>query len=1282
MDSTRNSFHRLFGNAAAPALLIAPDGRVLAGNPAMALALGQPHRPLAPVRADGLVCAQDAPRLTEACAALQRPGTERLRARLGFRAADGTERVFDCCLRPVPDATGRIEAIVLEAAAPDRPALADTPPPRPATGEGIPPDHHARVLQIAAETAGVGQFYFDLERRRMWATDPYYRMLGFDPGAVALDSAWVRARIHPADLDAAVAAFDRLVAAEVPQIRLRYRLRCRDNSWKWVEVTAQSYRAEDPAVPAMICGSLIDITAHKAAAADLAEALSEAESARGMLQRTVALHRAATESGGIGPWMLDPQTRLETRSDHFYRILGLERSDLADAQDSFLSLVHPEDRAAAIAGIDDLIAGRRESYHADFRVRHRDGSWIWCESSARPVRTAGPGRPPVICGSLKDITARKRNEQRLAEALAEAEASRNAAWEREEMLRTSACSGGIGHWAVCPAEQTGWAPAETYRLLNYAPWAFASTVENWHALVHPADRPGAVAAFDDMLAGRTDTLVHDHRKRHGDGSYHWYRSVARKIDRSARGLADLIAGAMILIDETKERERMLAEAAASARQAGALLQTLADNLPGALYERRQGPDGRIRFPYFSARLPELMGVTRTEISADGECIYARIHPEDRDRIRERRRADDADGDKSRFEDRFRLLHPRHGMRWILVSAVRFQAPDGTESWFGNLMDVTDNMEAATRAADAARAVRDAHERLRSIADNTPGGIFEYRLLPDGRSEFLYTSGQFDELVDTPVTRAGHARAMAFEQIDPEDRPAFIASIHESARRLTAWRRRFRIRTVRHGQRWLSGSATPRREPDGSVCFTGLLLDVTRDVQRENELKSAHLLADRMRRENEHQAMHDGLTGLPNRRAYDQQLAARLRGAAEGRGPRDGVLIRMDLDHFKYVNDTLGHEAGDQVLIRVAEVLRYALRPADFAARIGGDEFSILLGAGVTPAQAREAVERIQARLAAPLMYGGRHCRFGASFGIAHTEDLRETGAELSLFADAALYRAKEAGRNRMEFFTSDLHQSILNDRRLAAEIQEGLEHDEFVPFFQPQVSAEDGRLVGVETLLRWRHPHKGLLAPDAFMHVAEQLRIVPEIDRIMMQKARGALDRWQAQGLRVPKISFNVSSGRMHDPDLVSGALDIAATDTRVTFELLESILVEEESDAFRFHLDKIREAGIDIEIDDFGSGHASIIGVMQIRPSALKIDRRIVSPAARDPQARNLVRAIVEIAETLGIGTVAEGVETQAHADILRGIGCNVLQGYLFARPLSEADLVTYALDQTRQTA
>ncbi|ARE39914.1 diguanylate cyclase/phosphodiesterase (GGDEF & EAL domains) with PAS/PAC sensor(s) [Rhodovulum sp. P5] len=914
------------------------------------------------------------------------------------------------------------------------------------------------------------------------------------------------------------------------------------------------------------------------------------------------------------------------------------------------ALFHPED-AARIATCCDRVASGQALALPDIRLRGPAAQPAF-DLDFSPVEEEGRIAAVLVFGEPRAVCVPR------LPPIPDIRTGTCLKLQQYELLQMAAETAGFGQWYLDTGTQRIKATDTLFRMLGYQPEKIDLDLPWFLSRIHPDDRHVAEAAIDGLIAESVGVRRDDYRMRCKDGTWRWFQNCVQRAFLPGSPGTNVICGSLIDIS---------ARRAVSER-----LNTLADNLPGALFERQESVSGSVSLPYSSAKMPELLGLDPSGMADDAGTILSHVHPEDRERVEAGIRV--SKQTLAPLNCRFRLDHPDIGARWLSVSALPFRKPDGATVWFGYLQDITDRVQTEAQVAEATQALQAAHERLTSIADNAPAGIFEYWLLPDGHGELRYTSARFEELVGNSGPAATVPRPAAFSKVLPQDFPSFMASIKDSAHTLKPWTCRFRIVGRARKIHWISGSAIPRRKEDGTVVFTGALTDVTKDVERETSLARAHRLAEDMRIRNEHQALHDGLTGLPNRRYYDQMIAQRMQDAADGTMPGDCVLIRIDLDHFKSVNDTLGHEAGDQVLIRVGEVLRRCIRRVDFAARIGGDEFSIILGAGHSVSDAQETVKRIKDRLAEPLLYKGRPCRFGASFGIAHAEDMTEVGGELQLFADAALYRAKDGGRNRVELFTAELHRDILHDRRLAAELQDALENDEFVPFFQPQIRADDGALFGVEALLRWDHPERGIQTPDSFMHVAEQMRIVPEIDRIVMEKSRGALARWRDRGVIVPKISFNVSSGRMHDPDVVRAAKEIAKGDTRVTFELLESILVEEESDAFKAHLEMIRSAGIDIEIDDFGSGHASIVGLMEIAPTALKIDRRIALPVVHDERSRHLVNAIVEIAETLGIGIIAEGVETRDHVAILAALGCQVLQGYHFAMPLSEAQLLDFA--------
>ncbi|ARE39464.1 diguanylate cyclase/phosphodiesterase (GGDEF & EAL domains) with PAS/PAC sensor(s) [Rhodovulum sp. P5] len=1076
------------------------------------------------------------------------------------------------------------------------------------------------------------------------------------------------------DSDAAEAAFAKALDDTTASVALDVRFRLPNDTGRARPAVARRVRL-DPTTPAI----LLQLPEPRAAAGQdappgdetLKQMVEEAQTARKLAQEKADILRLATTNSSVVPWTKIPQTGESWFGENLNELVGLDADTVPDSA-AFRSMIHPDDREAALDRQERLAAGTDQVTCHEFRVNCPDGKTRWFRSKGKRVDRSADGLPDMIGGSLTDITELKAKEERLSEALAEA-------LTREHMLTASAQCGGMGYWIVSADDSEGWASDAIRELLGYGPGEFHSTHAGWRSLFHPDDVESGAAAMHALIDGRTEVYDHEHRLRHADGSYQWYRAVARKIDRSAEGLPYLISGAVMNIGKLKETQLRLIETAKAAQRVSHRLSKLADNIPGAVFERQQRADGSVHFPYLSAKMPDIFGTTHEAIAADWRAVFSCMDPEDRTALAEKIECSKAC--LCAFEARCRITHPEKGLRWVLISSLPYAQPDGSILWYGNASDITDQLAAERLAQEAAQEVRRAHERLSTVARIAPVGLYEFKWFGPGEVQFTYFSKHFEELCGFTREEIETVQGGIFARVHDEDRSAYLGSMAEDSRLMRPRHNRFRIHHPQRGLCWLAAWATPRKDEDGTVIWTGALIDVTADMEREAELRKAHEAAEKMRAANEWHALHDGLTNLPNRRYYDRTLAQRLDGARTD-GPRDCVLIRIDLDHFKYVNDTLGHEAGDLVLIRVADVLFDCLRGNDFVARIGGDEFTILPAPGTTEAEACDLVDRLQAKLAEPLIYQGRQCRFGASFGIAHVDDLSAIGEDIQMFADAALYRAKATGRNRLHLFTPQLHREILTDRRLAIEIHEGLDGDQFVPFFQPQVSAADGRLVGAEALLRWQHPTEGILAPDAFLHVAEHLRLMPEIDRVMMMKSRDALERWQARGLTVPKISFNVSSGRMHDPDVISMAQEIASGQTRVTFELLESILVEEESDVFRFHLDAIRSAGIDIEIDDFGSGHASIIGLMEIAPSALKIDKRIVFPVAEDTRARNLVGAILEIANTLGIGTVAEGVETEAQVAILSGIGCDVLQGYYYSKPLPESEFERFALSANRSIA
>lgn len=365
-------------------------------------------------------------------------------------------------------------------------------------------------------------------------------------------------------------------------------------------------------------------------------------------------------------------------------------------------------------------------------------------------------------------------------------------------------------------------------------------------------------------------------------------------------------------------------------------------------------------------------------------------------------------------------------------------------------------------------------------------------------------------------------------------------------------------------------------------------------------------AEAMHGEPQHAASRDALTGLPNRRALEQKLQSLRTDRHAGRRL---AAMRIDLDRFRQINDALGYAAGDHVLCHVARVLGDLGQNAGFAARVGDDEFVVLVDGDQPAPRLGRFAGRIIDLLSQPVAFAGQECRFGASVGIA----VAETAAQherLLTSADIALDRAKASGRNRWVMFTDRMRQDLLRGKALSDDLLRAVDRREFSVVYQPQVDARTEHIVGVEALLRWHHPERGVLTPREFLSTAEDLGIVGVIDRMVMQQATQDDAGWQSRGLKIPRIAVNVSGRRLRDPALPGDIRQGSIAPDRLSVEILESVFVDEEDQVLSWNIDQLREMGVEIELDDFGTGHSSIVGLIRLKPTRLKIDRHFVDQA------------------------------------------------------------------------
>jgi diguanylate cyclase (GGDEF)-like protein/PAS domain S-box-containing protein len=674
--------------------------------------------------------------------------------------------------------------------------------------------------------------------------------------------------------------------------------------------------------------------------------------------------------------------------------------------------------------------------------------------------------------------------------------------------------------------------------------------------------------------------------------------------------------------------------------------------------------------YYSDTWKAMRGMAPDE-EADGdyETWIALIHPDDREfvvKAIDRQNAGDQDYQIFEYRERHKDGH------WIWIecrgACVEWDDQGIPLRLVGTDTDITARKEAEERLAHMSR-------RLDLALDISGIGVFESDLdagTVEWDARLLTIYGMKD-----PV-RAAMSDAWT-EALHPDDRERVNATVAKNIARQTGFQHEFRIIRGDGAERVIRAKAAFFIDGNGHRKLIGANWDVTEEVMLNAELQRAKDLAEARNleleaaKENiEHLALHDFLTGLPNRRYLDRKLEEY---SAKSRSNSDQALavLHIDLDRFKQINDTLGHRAGDAMLKHAATVLTDTLRPGDFVARIGGDEFVVLCTLDITPKKIANVAERIVRELGRPIRFEHHDCRFGASVGIATDSGPMLDGRQLLLNADIALYRAKSGGRNRHEFFSKDARRQVIASKLLADDILIGLERQEFVPFYQPQFDARTLDITGVETLARWQHREHGLLTPDRFLEIAEDINVVATIDGVILEQALIDRAKWESEGIVIPKIAVNVSSRRLDDPNLGKKLRALKIKPGTIAFELLESISLDDCDDAVLANLKQFRRLGIDIEIDDFGTGHASIVSLLRLSPKTLKIDRELIRMLPTSSEQRKLVRSIIDIGRSLSILVTAEGVETMEHARILSDLGCDVLQGYALARPMPAMQIPSF---------
>jgi len=466
-------------------------------------------------------------------------------------------------------------------------------------------------------------------------------------------------------------------------------------------------------------------------------------------------------------------------------------------------------------------------------------------------------------------------------------------------------------------------------------------------------------------------------------------------------------------------------------------------------------------------------------------------------------------------------------------------------------------------------------------------------------------------------------------------------------------------------------ATSVKNSDGTMSK----MEVIRNVTEQKRVQQSLLEQQQMLH---HQAHHDALTALPNRILFNDRLEQAIQKAK--RNNTITALFFIDLDHFKEINDSLGHTVGDEVLKVVTKKLKNSIRKEDTLARLGGDEFTIIIEDLVHGQDASLLAKKILEVLAKPIIIDDNKLYISSSIGISLYPNDGTSTQDLLKYADSAMYKAKAEGRNNFQFYSAEMTELAFERVVMETSLRVALENEEFVVYYQPQVDGQSNKIIGMEALVRWQHPTMGMVSPAKFIPLAEATGLIVELDRFVMKTAMKQIVKWYEKGLNPGILAMNLAIKQLQQKDFVTMfknlMLKTGCKSEWVELELTESQIMTNPEDAIKI-LNEVSDLGVELAVDDFGTGYSSLAYLKKLPIDKLKIDQSFVKnlPNAEDDIA--IARAVIALAKSLNLKIIAEGVETKEQKDFMVKNGCENIQGYYYSRPISAVEFETFLINQ-----
>ena len=1108
-------------------------------------------------------------------------------------------------------------------------------------------------LSLAQEGSEQALFDWNIVTGEVFLSERWNEMIGGDRTPVRTTFEELAKLVHPDDVDGQRVGIIEALKSDVPY-RREHRVRTRRGEWIWIQshgkVTARDARGR----ALRLVGYNADITPRKIAQLALAESEER--------------FRATFENAPVGIMHTTIEdNRILQVNPKLCEMLGYTRDELLGLMTD--EILHPDYRGTDRSKYRErMLNGELDSFSSERVFSRKDGSSLWVDRTVSLARDAS-GQPLYFIRMVEDITERKSAEEAVV---------------RERALLRAIIDTVPANIYVKDAEGR-------FSLANKA-WLKERNLSDKSIVgktvfdIFPAEL-AEMAAAQDREVMRTGVPILDIEQRvvvktpEGGRSQPRWLSVTKvpMVDASAKIIGTVGTSRDIterkLSAQRREMEHAIASVLADAitveEALPRVIQTICEGLdwdcgfhwswdkPSELlrcrehwYRPANGMDEFVQAslgtvneaPVAVSSTPSGGLVRRVWVGATPVWLPDVASMPDFRRAPAAMRAD--------LHGAFAFPIMMEGRPWGVMEFFSHEIRKPEEALLQIVLAIGRQVGQFIRRKDSEQALRESEEQFRQLAGNIPQVFW----ICDARQHrAVYISPAFQEITGLDPEKL-MARAHGWlDAVHPDDRQQVIAARKEAAS--GNYDHTFRIVKPDGSMRWVRDRAFPVYDASGSVYrIAGVCEDITEKKAAEERLSQL--------------AHFDILTGLPNRALYLDRMRQAMTLAR--RHDRATGVMFLDLDRFKVTNDTLGHSAGDQLLKQVGERLAACIREGDTVGRFGGDEFGIVLADMRSPDDARLVAQKILDVLQSPFELEGHEVFITASVGISLYPADSDDETELMKNADAAMYRAKESGRNRYEFYSSEMNARSLQRLNLESNLRRALERGEYLLHYQPKASLATREITGFEALLRWTAGGEKLVSPADFVPLLEDTGLIVPVGEWVIEAACRQLVTWREAGVQPVPIAINLSARQFRDKNLaatIERILRAHEVDPRlIEIELTESSLMVNTDEAVRT-LSHLKSLGVRLSIDDFGTGYSSLAYLRRFPLDTLKIDRSFVNDVTTHADVANITRAVIDMSHNLGLKVVAEGVETEAQLAFLDAAGCGEMQGYYFSRPMPAAD-------------